>query len=662
VVEKLVGDRCVRRTCDRRSRALRQLHRGPALVGLSAGLAAFANPAVAAPLLAPVWTDNAVIQRDAPINVSGTAGLRERVTGTLGSQSATATADDRGVFRLSFPQQVAGGAPLTLRVAGSDGSVTEVRNLAVGDVWLCSGQSNMEYTVDRALNGGGIAFQANDPDLRLLQISKDTASIPASSFKTPVAWAAASRTSVPRFSAVCYHMGQELRAKLGIPIGLIHSSWGGSRLRPWLSPDAAEKLYGKASMEMLRQHSRDPLGAVTAFAPEWEKWYRDEAGGGEPWLNPNALAWSDVPKISAWNEWTGSPLATAPTGTVWLRKTVTLTPEQAKAGATLKIGIIDDLDMTFVNGRAVGNTFSWDAEREYHVPGSYLRAGVNEIMIAITNSWDKGGFSTGADKLQLAIAGGQTIPLPDGWRYSVAPTSSYPPRPPWDSNGGSGVMYNSMIAPLGRIALKGAAWYQGESDVDMPGYDERLRALFAGWRNQFSPNMRMLVVQLANFGPPQTAPVASGWAALREEQRAAVASDANAALATAIDIGERTDIHPANKLLLGKRLAMAAQGIALPMPVAAAREAGSVRVRFSGVEGGLAAWSGAAPLGFELCASDQSSCRYASAKIDGTSVVLADDGRPATRVRYAWADSPIVNLFDARAQPVPGFELPITGR
>jgi sialate O-acetylesterase len=219
-----------------------------------------------------------------------------------------------------------------------------------------------------------------------------------------------------------------------------------------------------------------------------------------------------------------------------------------------------------------------------------------------------------------------------------------------------------MVAPLGSIALKGAAWYQGESDVDVPGYADRLRALFAGWRRQFSTSMRMLVVQLANFGPPQTAPAPSGWATIREDQRAVAASDGNAALVTAIDIGERTDIHPANKGLLGQRLAMAAQGVALPMPVSATRDGNAIRLRFSGVDKGLVTWSGSAPLGFELCGADQPSCRYAQARIDGADVLLSDDGRLATRVRYAWGESPVVNLFDGRALPAPGFELPIGDR
>lgn len=642
-----------------RTRAIANVSRTAAFAGVCVGLTLATGTALASPTLSPVWTDHAVIQRAAPIIIVGKAGPQERIFGELGDQQAVATAGADGAFTLTFAPQATASAPLTLRVSGADGSATEVRDLAIGDVWLCSGQSNMEYPIERALNGNMVARQATDPDLRLLQIPKGTASLPATAFATPVAWAAASPTSVPDFSAACYFMGKDLRAQQGIPIGLIHASWGGSRLRPWLAPEAAEALYGKAEVAILRQHESDPLGAVTAFAPQWQSWYRDETGGTEPWRNPNLLRWADVPRIGVWNDWAGTALATNANGTVWLRRSVTLTPAQAKAGAMLKIGIIDDMDMTFVNGAPVGNTFSWDEERHYHVPPTLLRAGLNEIMVAISNSWDKGGFTTGADKLELAIEGGAPIPLAEGWRYSIAPVKSFPPRPPWDSNGGIGVMHNRMVAPLGHIALKGAAWYQGESDVDVPGYADRLRALFAGWRRQFTPNMRMLVVQLANFGPPQTAPAHSGWATVREAQRAAVASDANAALATAIDIGERTDIHPANKALLGQRLALAAQGVTLPMPLSATRNDRLIRIRFSGVDNGLSAWSGPFPLGFELCGTDQASCRYAQARIEGDAIILTGDTRPATRVRYAWADSPVVNLFDGRALPVPGFELPI---
>jgi sialate O-acetylesterase len=234
-----------------------------------------------------------------------------------------------------------------------------------------------------------------------------------------------------------------------------------------------------------------------------------------------------------------------------------------------------------------------------------------------------------------------------------------PPRAPWDANAGIGVMHNKMIAPIGHFALTGAGWYQGESDVGIPDYAEKLRELFAGWRRQFGAGVQVLVVQLPNFGPVGETPVASGWAELREEQRQAIAADSNGALIPALDIGDRTELHPGNKLELGRRMARAAEGEQFPMPLAATRQGDAIVLTFSGVEGGLHTWSGPFPLGLELCGEGQASCRFATAQVSGDTLTIADDGQPATRVRYAWADSPVVNTYDGRALPLPGFEIPI---
>ena len=613
----------------------------------------------AAPVLSPAWTDHAVIQRDQPIVFEGTAAPGENVAGTLGSENATATTDAKGRFSLRFAPRPASAEPVSLALNGA----VAARDLLVGDVWLCSGQSNMEMQTERSLNSWGEVNGSADPQLRLLQVPKFTSAAPQAQFGKPIAWNAATPETVGPFSAACYHMAKNLRRSLKIPIGAIHSSWGGSQARAWLTPESGARIYGQADMDLLRLFSSDELAAATRFGQTWTAWYKSKTGGSTPWLKPASLTWQPVPQIGYWNKWAGSPLASNAKGTVWLRRTVTLTRDQAAAGAVLSLGIIDDLDMTFVNGKAVGNTFSWDKERLYRLPPSYLKAGPNEIMVAATNSWENGGWTTGADSLALNFGATTRIPLGDGWTYSIAPVSDYPPRTPWDGIAGIGVMHNRMIAPLGKIAIKGAAWYQGESDVGQPGYRDRLRELFAGWRAQFGPQAQMLVVQLANYGPaPHTAPVNSGWGALREDQRQAVLADRNAALVTAIDLGERTDIHPANKVELGRRLALAAQGEALPQPLSATREGDGVRVRFSGVSGGLSAWSAAGPIGFELCGPDQTSCRWAQATASGDSVLLAGDGKPATRVRYAFADSPVVNLNDGRALPVPGFELAISGQ
>jgi sialate O-acetylesterase len=627
--------------------------------GVALAVLLSAGSALATPTLTPVWTDHAVIQRDRPIVVEGTAKPGETVRGTLGGASASAKAAKNGSFALTFPARPASSDPVTLAVSGDDDAQIAVSDLLVGDVWLCGGQSNMEFSVWSSAGGPLAAQNSKDDGLRLLTIPKVSALTPQKDFGGKVAWAPAALDSVKDFSGACYFMARQLRKDLKVPIGAIHSNWGGSQIRAWLNPQAGARLYGAPAMAQLVQYQKDPLAAVTAFAPEWERWWTDHAHQA-PWDNPDALQWQPVPQMSAWGEWKGTPLAENGNGNVWFRRTVTLTPAQAKSGGTLNIGLVDDIDMTFVNGHPVGNTSSWSDERHYRVPASYLKAGANEVMVLVTNSYGAGGMESKPERLSFDVTGGASIPLGDGWRYVISKVTDYPPRTPWDGIAGIGVMHNKMIAPFGHFALAGAGWYQGESDVGIPGYAERLRELIAGWRGQFGSDLRMLVVQLPNWGPTTEKPVASGWAEIRNEEFKAVAADKNAALIPTLDIGENDNLHPTDKLRVGLRMAMAAEGKALPLPLAAKRRGGAVVVSFAGVEGGLHTWSSGQAIGVELCAATQESCRYATATATGDTLSIVDDGQPATRVRYAWIDSPAVNLYDARALPAPGFELPIT--
>ncbi|WP_262984852.1 sialate O-acetylesterase [Sphingomonas daechungensis] len=225
-----------------------------------------------------------------------------------------------------------------------------------------------------------------------------------------------------------------------------------------------------------------------------------------------------------------------------------------------------------------------------------------------------------------------------------------------------------MIAPLRDYGLTGVAWYQGEADVGRPGsYADPLGAMMRGWRAQFrQPELPFLIVSLANFGPSASKPVVSGWADLRDQQRLGVGRDANAALVIAMDLGERLDIHPANKIELGSRLARAAEARAYgsstpvgPEVVGARRTANGIEVEFKGVTGALQTWSGTRALAFELCGTTQKSCRYADAVASGANVRLVDDGKPVTRVRYAWADTPVTNLYDEAQLPPGPFEVPV---
>ena len=487
-------------------------------------------------------------------------GRHHHVVATLGGYHAAADADSDGHFAVTFPARAASAEAVALHVSDGSDTVATAENLVIGDVWLCSGQSNMAFTVAAGLNGYNNIQSSADPLLRMINVPLDTAASPQREFGGEAEWKAAAPDTTGAFSAACYYMLRDLRETLGIPMGAVHASWGGSQIRPWLTPEGGAALYGADQMALLEGFSDDPLAAVAAFAPVYEAWWRESTGGQEPWNDASGIQWTPVPQIGPWNNWTGSPLAQNGVANVLLRRTISLTAEQAGTGGVLNIGIIDDLDATWVNGHAVGFTHGWGTEREYRVPPESLRAGENEVLVIATNTWSTGGFNSSADRLSFAVEGGERIPLGEGWQYAVAEPPPLPPRAPWDANAGIGVMHNRMVAPVGSFAMTGAAWYQGESDVGIPGYEARMRELFAGWRRQFGADMRMLVVQLADFGPTASEPVESGWAEFRDVQRRGVEADANAALVTALDIGEPTDIHPANKVLLGERLALAARG------------------------------------------------------------------------------------------------------
>ena len=631
------------------------------LAALAALPLAIAAPAHAAPTLDAGYGDHMVLQRGTTILIAGKAAPKSDVTGTLGATSASATADAAGRFTLTFPARSASETGTTLTLTDSAGSASW-RDILIGDVWLCSGQSNMELSVGRALNTWNELRLSPDDGIRLAMVEKATAPVPQEAFAKPLAWAAAAPATVEPFSAACYFMAKQLRAdRKGVPLGLIHSNWGGSAARAWLDPASVRTLHGEAALAQLQLYQRDPMAAAEAFVPQWYEWWRTNDQGREPWKNPEILAWKPVPRIGFWNEWEDSGLDTDPTANVWLRQDFELTADQAKAGGTLSIGAIDDLDLTWVNGQPVGYTFGWGVERRYTIPARFLKPGRNSVLIAANNMWDTGGFFAGAERLFFQPARGVPIPLGADWEYSIGTVDGVPPRAPWDANAGIGVMHNQMVAPLGPMRLAGVAWYQGEADVGQPNYDVKLRELFAGWRRQFGRQARMLVVQLADYGTRTSKPGPSGWAQLRQDQLAGVMADGNAALVTAIDIGEPTDIHPANKNDLGKRLAMAAQGQPLPMPHSAVLAGETLTVSFAGVEGGLQAHGGPYPLGVEVCGDTQESCRWVLPTLDGARLLIPVTGDgPATRVRHAWADAPVVNLYDARGLPVPGFELAVT--
>ena len=630
---------------------------------IAAGL--FATGALAAPTIDPQFGDHAVIQRGRPILLSGTAAAGERVTVSFVGADRSTSTDKNGRWQTQFPAQTAGGGPLRIRVAGADGSAIS-NDIVMGDVWLCSGQSNMEYPLFRAL-GYEATKAADDPDLRLMKVPHQVADAVQSSFKDRPAWKLSSADSGANFSAACYFMVHQLREAEKVPIGAIDDSWGATPIRQWMD-EASVRAGGEGALaDLVDLQLTNPSAAMRAFGETWAAWWRGqtgEAAGQEPWHASDRLKWKAVPKIDYWDAW--APEWKSFDGAVWFRRRITLTRTQAKQGATLSLGVIDDMDQTWVNGVPIGGTNDWALQRSYAVPSGVLKPGVNEIVMYVRDNFGPGGFAGPADKVKLSLAGGDALPLPDDWQYSVIDGRvGAPPTPPWAGVASVSKIYNAMIAPLGQLGLKGVAWYQGEADVGVPGYDRRLAAWMADWRKQFrEPQLTFLIVGLAGWGKMISKPVESGWAALINEQRIAVQRDPRAAIVSAIDLGNPVDIHPSDKQRVGQRLALAAQQLVYsdpagkigPLPVSASRSGSSIVVRFTKP---LQTLTGSSAIGFELCGATPGSCRFADARVRGTEVSLREDGQPVTRVRYAWADYPIVNLYDEDLLPAPVFELPV---
>ena len=630
------------------------------------------------PLLHPLFQDHAVLQRDRPIAVWGNASPGAEVKLSFAGRRVQAHADAHGRWETKLPALKAGG-PYTL-TASSGAATQTVGDVLVGDVWLCSGQSNMELQVKRTLNSRAEIAGADNDRIRLLKVGQNESAVPRDDFATPVQWQKTTPENIPEFSAACFYFARELQKTVDVPMGLVNASWGGARIEAWMSAAALRKLGGyDDALAVLAQYAQDPSAANARWGELWAQWWRGRPGvatGDAPWdPQANAGDWRTAPRaLGNYREW-DAELAGF-TGMLWYRTTLELTAKQAAQDATLALGVADEIDETWVNGRAVGSSYGGN-ERSYALPHGLLHEGANTIAVNVLNTYADGGLVGPASSRALRLADGTSVPLDGAWRYRVVPVSvGTPPVAPWLSASGKTTLYNGMVAPLGYFGFRGALWYQGESNTGEPDeYRTLLGAYREDLRAQFGAGLPLLVVQLASYGDAPTHPTESGWAGLREAQRLAVADDPRSGLAVTIDIGDRYDLHPPNKQELGRRLARAARHVVYgeklspsgPVPLSARRlvEAGdryAVAVSFGDVTGKLVAYGYDGPIGFELCGGEAGSCRYAVAEIRGNDVILRAPVANATRVRYGWADSPVVTLFDGAGLPAGPFELLIDRR
>lgn len=626
-----------------------------------------------APLLNPVFQDYAVLQRDAPIRIWGTAPPGDTVSVMIAGASSSAVADSTSAWTVELPALDAGG-PHRLVARSTGGRVQTLTDVMVGDVYLCSGQSNMELPVDRTLNAPSeIGSSANDR-IRMMTVDRASSAVPERTVPSPVEWELASPETVAQWSASCYYFARNLQNTVDVPLGLIHSAWGGTSITSWMSRDALSTVGGHdESLALLDQYTEDRQAAQQTFGEQWEAWWRNATNDPvdeTPWQPEVGTEWPHAPDgLGDWKEW-GRPALSDFHGMMWFRTTIELSAEQAANDAVLSLGAIDEVDQTWLNGQIVGNTFGWGTERTYSIPAQQLEEGENVVVVNVQNSWGQGGMLSPPPSRSLITGTGEQIALAN-WQYQkVSSDMEAPPRTPWEPIAGLSPIHNAMLAPLHNYNLRGIVWYQGESDTDKGrSYLEYLQALKTQWRSQFGENVPVLIVQLANFGSRPTAPTTSGWAEVREAQRLSTENDPYAGLAVTIDIGSPYDIHPANKQEVGRRLSRAARHVVYgedispsgPVPSTATQRGDSVVVAFEDIHEALVAYSHSKPIGFELCGPEPERCEFADARIDGSRLILdATDREDVARVRYCWADSPVCTLYDEAGLPAGPFELDVS--
>ncbi|MEO6003479.1 MAG: sialate O-acetylesterase [Opitutus sp.] len=636
------------------------------LVFLLLSTAAFAEVKLGSP-----FGNHMVLQREMKVPIWGTAGPREKITVRFAGQKLATRADDSGHWRVDLAPMSASLKPHPFSVTGSRKSPPiKLDDVLVGEVWICGGQSNMERQLGPRPPQKPIVdwekevAAAQYPQIRQLYVKQRTAFSPQASAEAT--WTVCSPATVAEFSAVGYFFARELHEKLDVPVGIIHSSWGGTPAEAWTSADGLKAFPEFVeTLAMLESAGRDAVEAKRGYETRLENWYAEVDPGqhGQPWSDPafDASGWETMTLPAQWEE-VGHPDWD---GLAWFRKTFDL-PESWKGGdVELRLSAIDDADTTWVNGTRVGGISGWDTPRSYRVAGSSLKPRGNVIAVRVL---DTGGFGGIWDKtLPFAIESVDhtfaSIPLHGAWQCRLATQLGANDRPPVDATQNAGtasVLYNGMIAPLIPYAIRGATFYQGEANAERAKqYRTLFPALIADWRRQWQQgDFPFLYVQIAPYKtmPPE----------IREAQLVAARTTKNTAMIVTIDCGDAEDIHPAHKQPVGARLALAARAVAYGEAIEASgpsyesmtTENGRVVLHFSHVGGGLVAGGGASERelkGFAV-AGETGAFQPAQAVIEGDTVVVSASAVPQpTKVRYAWANVPTGNLFNRAHLPASPF-------
>ena len=609
-------------------------------------------------------SDGLVLQRDQPILLWGWADDGEQVTVSFGKQKLETHAH-AGRWQLQFDPLSAGG-PYQIEVQGKN--KLQIKDVLIGDVWLTSGQSNMQLSIDRvSLRYPDLIASTHLPTIREFNVPQ------IYSFKGPQqdfpqgAWKKAVPEQLGGFSAAAFFFARSLQQQYQVPIGLISIAVGGSPAEAWMSETALQKYphyLAKALPFKDESYVATLTEKETQAGKNWnEKLLASDLGLKQGWAN-GAETESDWQTLSVpgYVKEQGSDFSY---GAVWFHRSLTLNSEQAAKPATLWLGAIADADRVFVNGSEIGKTDNLYLPRIYPVPAGLLKAGLNRLSVRVISKGGKAGFIH--DKRYALDLGDEELSLFGAWQYRVGASSSAPPSATTLHYQPSS-LFNAKLAPVLKQAIKGVIWYQGESNTGRANeYTKLFPDLIRDWRSQFQrPELPFLYVQLANYQAAKTEPSESIWAATREAQRSALEMNSTG-MAVTIDIGEWNDIHPLNKQAVGERLALMAQKLAYgerqliasgPNAMALERQGQELLVSFDLTSGSLLPPGGGVIHQLAIAGADKKYF-WASGRVEGRQLrVWSEQVKDPVSVRYAWADNPEgANLYNTAGLPASPFEL-----
>ncbi|MCP4774278.1 MAG: 9-O-acetylesterase [Planctomycetaceae bacterium] len=624
-------------------------------------LFAVANAAISEELrVANIFTDNMVLQRNQEFSIWGWGNPSTPVTVKLQKQTATVSADQQGRWEAKF-KAIDLGDPFSIKISTAQKSIV-LDNVLAGDVWICSGQSNMEWEVRQAGNPQQEIAQGNWPLIRHVRVDHVTSPSKLDDVNNS-GWKVCTPETVGNFSAVGYYFARELQRELNVPIGLLHTSWGGTIIETWISPESLKNhpdfTDAITKLESVYQNPKQQ----EARAKQLDQWNQDFRRALEDkstdWKAP-ALDDSDWISIKAPGSWESQGYQQLD-GIAWYRRTITLPDSWKSQPASISLGQIDDIDITYVNGVKIGSISDWTKLRKYEIPANLLKAGKNSIAIRVTDQAGGGGIIGDPNDMWIARTGEPAISLAGKWKFKKSDLTrklGERPEQPFRGPNHPTLLSNAMVNPFLLVKAKGVIWYQGESNAGRAfQYRSLMPLLIQDWRNRFGQDFAFYWVQLANFTMPRETPGDSQWAELREAQTMALTVP-KTGQAVIIDIGEARDIHPKNKQDVGKRLALNAlakdykKSVVYSGPMFKSVEFSGNRatVHFDHATG-LISKNG--PLKHFQIAGKDKKFVWADAKIEGNSVVVSSElVKDPASVRYAWADNPEgCNLYNAAGLP-----------